>query len=299
LFPGKDDWETSCHALSFLQNPIKRGSDATTAAGTTEASSSDDEDDDAGSVTAGRSGPRSSRSSSVVSAHIGADDVAMAGSTIAIEPRSHPANVIERRPIFCADEPLELEDAGLFLGADLVAWPSMSPGKLARPVASGPFVQNTFLTIGGPLLPTPIPGAARRGQSLPRSFGARHEDPEAARAAALRLMPRPLDRSPLASTHGACTFPAVEPQWGPPVELQWGPPVEVQSSMEQPLVASTSPAFVRRGSPAASPTFATSSLDVRSPSSFGFGTIEGCASPSPFGPLQRSGGPILRLADLL
>jgi hypothetical protein len=97
-----------------------------------------------------------------------------------------------RRLLFCPDEPLALEEAGVFLesaprtatptaayshpaGMSVPRWPSFSPSVVARDGCVGSIalskVQNTF--IHSPL-PPPTPlriGASRRARSLPKNVG--------------------------------------------------------------------------------------------------------------------------------
>mmetsp|Transcript_11539 Transcript_11539/g.26804 ORF Transcript_11539/g.26804 Transcript_11539/m.26804 type:complete len:812 (+) Transcript_11539:92-2527(+) len=86
---------------------------------------------------------------------------------------------------FCLDEPLSLEEAGIFVDAPLPLplpvqldtqdstlgrWPALSPSTLSKEGRLGQIVQNTFIHANPPP-PTPLVTQRRRAQSLPKDMG--------------------------------------------------------------------------------------------------------------------------------
>jgi len=76
------------------------------------------------------------------------------------------------RPLFCPDEPLCFDEAGIFLDAEqLPASPARRPGSSpTKGQPSGWVVQNTFIQLTAPPL-TPAPGAKPRSRSVPKDVG--------------------------------------------------------------------------------------------------------------------------------
>jgi len=119
-----------------------------------------------------------------------------------------------RRLVFCPDNPLRLEDAGIF-DDDVLAPPrtpvaevpqiprtpveapriprwsasALSPSTLGKNGSVGSIVRNTFIHAALPP-PTPPPGARRRASSLPKDSGSGRCDWEAA-CHVLGFQPRP------------------------------------------------------------------------------------------------------------
>lgn len=129
------------------------------------------------------------------------------------------ANHPEPRSLsFCPDEPLELEEAGLFVDEAAPKkmlhcqspWSSCSPSSLVRRCRVGSValtkVHNTFIHSPMPP-PTPQPGASKRSRSLPKNVGSDKNAWEAA-CQALGCSQLPADQRPAAvcanvSTPGA------------------------------------------------------------------------------------------------
>lgn len=148
---NRDEWETSCHELIFLNKPIENGGNAS--AETVEGSSSEWDSDQ-----------RSSTVSSEITARSPSPDVEDVHEKVALE---------QRRPQFRPTVSLTLEDEAMVSPEPAVGkWANMSltPAKLSRRGPVGRFIRNTFIHATAPP-PTPSPASANRGQSIPRNFG--------------------------------------------------------------------------------------------------------------------------------
>lgn len=226
----RDDWETSCHELIFLNQPIKK-SDCPASAETTEGSSSEWESDQ--------------RSSTVAS------EIAARSPLPCAEETPEKVALDQRRPQFRPAAPLTLGDSVISSPEPAVGkmWSNMSltPAKLSRRGPVGRFVRNTFIHATVP--PTPSPSSACRGQSIPRNFGSEKIVWEAANTptwfrenSSAYLPHRAEPRTPQAThtpaprtPHGVTTpfrSPALrQPQWSPtplmsPEFCQWSPKFE-------------------------------------------------------------------------
>jgi len=135
LGSSKDHWEVACHTLGYL---LSRVDDPIVGDGSSTPFS------DEGTSTA----------CSVSVAQAGENDLTDTSSESGLEP--------PRKAKFCPDEPLNLEDAGVFLT------PCFAPSTSKRlaPAVEKADVRNTFIHVAGPL-PSPLPGASRhRSRSL-------------------------------------------------------------------------------------------------------------------------------------
>lgn len=149
-----DEWEESCHELTFLNKPVT--DDAFASAETVEGSSSEWDSDQRSSTVSSEITSRSP----VPDAEDALDKV----DKVALE---------QRRPQFRPSVSLTLEDEAMVSpepAARKWANISLTPAKLSRRGPVNQFIRNTFIHAAEPP-PTPSPGSANRGQSIPRNFG--------------------------------------------------------------------------------------------------------------------------------